>query len=100
MASYVKCPECGVFNTNREFCKNCGAILSSERRRELAFEKEERERQERRRLEQQENPSFYEKHKDHRYWVVRAFATVTHSIALAFIAIGTFIAWLVTAIAA
>ncbi|MEM6517018.1 MAG: hypothetical protein AAF688_12605 [Bacteroidota bacterium] len=100
MATHIKCPNCGTFNTNREFCRNCGTLLSSKKRRELAFKKEETERQERRRIKEEANPSFYDKYKDHRYWVVRVFATVTHYIALAFIAIGTFIAWLVTAIAA
>ncbi len=100
MASHIKCPECGVFNTNKEFCTNCGALLSSRKRRELAFEKEEKERRQKRQLEKEKNPSFYEKYKDHRYWVVRAFATVTHSIWLGFVAIGVFIAWIITAIAA
>jgi len=100
MASHVKCPSCGVYNTNADYCKNCGAVLSYEKRREISFKKEEEARQERARIDREENPSFYEKYKDHRYWIVRALATVTHSIALAVLAIGTFIAWLFTAIAA
>jgi len=100
MASHVKCPNCGIYNTNNDYCKNCGTLLSYEKRREIAFKREEKERRERARIDREKNPSFYEKYKDHRYWIVRAFATVTHSIALGFIAVGTLIAWIVTAIAA
>ncbi|WP_026754211.1 hypothetical protein [Sediminibacter sp. Hel_I_10] len=100
MASHIKCPECGVFNTNKEFCTNCGALLSSEKRRELAFQKAEKERQQRRQLEKKNDPSFYDRYKDHRFWIVRVFAKITRSIWLVFMAIGVFIAWIITAIAA
>ena len=31
----VKCPNCGVFNTNREYCKNCNTLISHEKKREI-----------------------------------------------------------------
>lgn len=100
MASHIKCPECGVFNTNKEFCTNCGALLSAEKRRELSFRKQEKQRQQRRQLEKENDPSFYHRYKDHRFWMVRILARVTRSIWFVFMAIGILIAWIIMAIAA
>jgi len=100
MASQIKCPNCGVYNTNQDYCTNCGTLLSYQKRRELAFAQDEKDRKERARIQKEESPSFYEKNKDHRFLVVRVFAKVIHSIWMAFMAIGMFIAWLITAIAA
>lgn len=100
MNRHIKCPNCGVFNTNAEYCKNCNTPLSYKKRRELSYAKEAKERLERERQEEKESPSFFVKYKDHRFLLVRIFVKVIHSIWTAFIAIGMFIAWLFTAIAA
>lgn len=44
----IKCPNCGVYNTNKDYCEHCDAVLSYKIRRELALkiEKEERLKQE------------------------------------------------------
>jgi hypothetical protein len=75
-------------------------LLSSKIRREQAFAKDEKERNERERIQKETSPSFYEKNKDHRYLPVRIFARVTHAVWAGFMAIGMFIAWLISAIAA
>ncbi|UPS92796.1 hypothetical protein [Bizionia sp. M204] len=100
MASQIKCPNCGVYNTNQDYCTNCGTLLSYQKRRELAFAQDEKDRKERERIQKEESPSFYEKNKDHRFLVVRIFVKVTHSIYVAFMAIGMFIAWLISSIVA
>lgn len=100
MASHIKCPNCGLYNTNEEYCTNCNTLLSYKKRRELAYEKSEKERRERERIQKEESPSFYEKHKDHRFLIVRVFVKVMHSIWMGFIAVGMFIAWVISAIAA
>ncbi|MFD1062438.1 hypothetical protein ACFQ1Q_04205 [Winogradskyella litorisediminis] len=100
MASHIKCFECGVFNTDREYCKNCGALLSYKKRREIAYKKANLQQKEKERLEKKSNPSFFEKYENHNNFIVRATIKVLKSIGLVFIAIGTFIAWLFTAIAA
>lgn len=100
MASIIKCPNCGIYNKNVEYCTNCSTLLSYKKRREMAFVKERKERLERERLADEVAPSFYEKHKDHRFLVVRFFVKMLHSIWLGFMAVGMFIAWLITAIAA
>jgi len=37
----IKCPNCGVYNTNRDYCEECKTVLSYKIRRELAFKKQE-----------------------------------------------------------
>lgn len=100
MASLIRCPNCGIYNENVEYCISCGTLLSHEKRRELEFAKEENERRERVRIQKETSPSFYEKYKDHKFFVVRAFAKITHSIWLVFIAVGVAIAWIIAAVAA
>ncbi|QXP80381.1 MULTISPECIES: hypothetical protein [Winogradskyella] len=100
MASHVKCPNCGVYNTNEEYCTQCNTLLSYKKRRELTFAQDKKDRLERERLQNEASPSFYEKYKDHKFLIVRVFVKITHSIWLGFMAIGVFIAWLITAIAA
>lgn len=96
----IKCPNCGIYNTNRDYCSECNTLLSYKKRRELAYKKEQDAQLERRRIEKENNPSFFEKHENHRFWVVRAFIKVIKSIWMAIMAVGVFIAWLIAAIAA
>lgn len=100
MSSHIKCIKCGTFNTNKTYCANCGAVLSHIKRRKLAYAKAEKERKARQLKQEKENPSFFEKYSKHKYFIVRALTRIFHSVWLGFIAIGTFIAWLFTAIAA
>jgi ribosomal protein L37E len=100
MVSHIKCPNCGTFNTNAEYCKNCNTPLSYKKRRELEHAKETDERRERERIQSEKEPSFYIKYKDHRFLLVRIIVKAVYSIWMAFVAIGMFIAWLITAIAA
>ncbi|WP_452219701.1 hypothetical protein [Lacinutrix salivirga] len=96
----IMCIQCGVYNKDREFCSECGAILDYKKRRELAFKKEEEARLERRRIEKENNPSFFDKYGDHRFLVVRIFVKIIKSIYVLIVAIGGFIAWLIATIAA
>ncbi|MBU2926942.1 hypothetical protein [Winogradskyella psychrotolerans] len=100
MASHIKCPNCGLYNTNEDYCTNCNTLLSYKKRRELTFAQDKKERRERERIQKETSPSFYEKHRDHRFLIVRVFVKIIHSIWMGFVAIGMFIAWLITAIAA
>lgn len=99
MARHIKCIKCGTFNTNETYCTNCGAVLAYKKRREIAYKKAKKAREERERLEEKNNPSFFDKYGNHKYFIVRAVVKVLYSIWMVFMAIGTFIAWLVTAIA-
>jgi len=100
MARHVKCIDCGTFNTNKDYCTKCGAVLSYKKRREIAYKKAQKKRKTKALLDEKNNPSFFDKYRNHNYAIVRIVVTVLHSIWLGFIAIGAFIAWLFTAIAA
>lgn len=100
MASQIKCPNCGIYNTNEDFCTSCGTLLSHKKRRELAFAQDEIDRKERERIQKEKSPGFYENYKNHKFLIVRVFAKTIHSIWMAFMAIGMFIAWLISAIIA
>ncbi|PWK20775.1 TFIIB-type zinc ribbon-containing protein [Xanthomarina spongicola] len=95
----IKCPNCGVYNTNRDYCEECKTVLSYKIRRELAFKKQEEERLKQAKSIEKE-PSFFEKYVNHRYFLVRISAKIIRSIWLVFMAIGMFIAWLISAIVA
>lgn len=100
MASHIKCPNCGIYNTNVDYCTNCNTPLSSQKRHEQKLAKEEAERREQQRIKKEASPSFYERNKDHRFLIVRIFVKIVHSIWMGFVAIGMFIAWLFSAIVA
>ncbi|WP_028870730.1 hypothetical protein [Psychroserpens burtonensis] len=100
MVSQIKCPNCGIYNTNVDYCTNCNTLLSSKLRRELQFAAQEKVRKEKRNLEEEKAVSWIERFSKHRFLIVRVLAKTVRSIWLAFVAVGVFIAWLVSAIAA
>ncbi|MDN3491749.1 hypothetical protein [Winogradskyella bathintestinalis] len=100
MASHIKCPNCGVYNINKEYCTNCNTLLSFKKRREIEYANAEKDRRERERLQKEASPSFYEKHKDHPLLIVRVLVKMFRSFWLGFIAIGVLIAWIIVAVAA
>lgn len=95
----IKCPSCGVYNTDRDYCEECNTVLSYKIRRELALKKEEEARL-REMASKEKKESFFEKYSNHRFFLVRFFTKVIRSIWLAFMAIGMFIAWLISAVVA
>lgn len=96
----IMCIQCGVYNKDREFCSECGAILNYQKRRELAFKKEQKARLERNRIEKESNPSFFEKYETHHFLLVRVFIKIIKSIYTLIMVIGAFIAWLIASIVA
>jgi len=95
----IKCPNCGVYNTGRDYCEACNTVLSYKIRRELVFKKEEEARL-KELATQVKKPSFFEKYSNHRFLIVRVFTKIIRSIWLGFMAIGMFIAWLISAVVA
>ncbi|MGK0322259.1 MAG: hypothetical protein ACJARX_000810 [Psychroserpens sp.] len=61
--------------------------------------KEEKTRIEKRKIGDKNSVSLIEKMTSHRFLIVRIIGKTIHSIWLGFLAIGVFIAWLVTAVA-
>ncbi|WP_066223298.1 hypothetical protein [Formosa haliotis] len=96
----IKCPNCGLFNTNADHCSNCGTLLSYKKRRELAFKQDEKNRRLRREQEKKSTPSFIESGEANKFLVIRVFTKVLKSIGVVVMAIGAFFAWLFTFLAA
>ncbi len=95
----IKCPNCGVYNTDRDYCEKCQTLLSYKIRRELAIKKEKEERLKQASLKEKES-YFFEEYLNHRFLLVRIIANIFRSIWLVFVAIGMFFAWFMTTIVA
>ena len=96
----IKCPNCGLFNTNADHCSNCGTLLSYKKRRELAHEAQEKKRTEREETRKQTSPSWIESGKKSENPLVRVGAHISSSVVIVVMAIGAFFAWLFTFLAA
>jgi len=95
----IKCPNCGIYNTNRDYCEECQTVLSYKIRRELDLQKQVEERLKQVASKEKEISAF-EKYSNHRFFLVRLVTKIIRSIWLVFMAIGMFIAWLISAIVA
>ncbi|MGF1557352.1 hypothetical protein [Paucihalobacter sp.] len=96
----IKCPNCGTYNENVDYCTNCNTLINFKKRREIEFKKSEKKRAHNEQQDQENSLKWIEKYKNHRFLLVRVFAYIIYSIWAAVMAIGTFIAWLFTIIAA
>lgn len=95
----IKCPKCGVFNKNEEYCTDCGIVLSEQKKRELkeqAYKKEEIEKV----IYKKENPNFAERLKKHPNFFYRILGWILYSAFMMASIIGTGLAWLIAMIAA
>lgn len=90
----IKCPNCGTFNTNKDYCSNCGTLINFKIRRELERQKSEKRRQQYHQEDKKTRFSLVEKYKNHRFFVVRIFGYLLYYVWSAVMAIGAFIAWL------
>ncbi|MGB0981998.1 MAG: hypothetical protein ACPGUH_07855 [Winogradskyella sp.] len=100
MTSHVKCANCNIYSKDTDVCSNCNKPLFSKHHHQLRLIKEEEARRKKERIKKDASPSFYEKNKAHRFFIVRVFVKILHSIWLVFMAIGMFIAWLISTIVA
>lgn len=99
--SYIKCPECGTENVNRDYCGSCGAILNVVLQRNL---KREKKMQAKIAARENEKPSrvaaFLDKGRTHSNFAVRSFFNIGYAIwFIVAAAVDIFIAVLVGAVA-
>ncbi|MDO6674902.1 hypothetical protein Q4517_04985 [Tenacibaculum sp. 1_MG-2023] len=95
----VKCPNCGVFNKNRDYCKNCNTLISFEKKQEekvTAYKQEELKKAK----HEIENPNLAERLKKHPFWLYRVVGWILYSAYLLVSAIGALIAWFIAMVAA
>jgi predicted ATP-dependent serine protease len=95
----VKCPNCGVFNTNREYCENCGELISDQKKREI---KEEALKQDqiKEAIYEIENPNLAARLKKSPNAFKRIAGWVLYSVITVVSAIGAGLAWIIAMVAA
>jgi hypothetical protein len=95
----IKCSECGLFNTNKEYCENCNTLISHEKKRALkqeAFKKSEVKKAK----HKIDNPNLTERLKKHPFFLYRVVGWVLYSAFLLVSLIGGALAWFITMVAA
>ena len=95
----IKCPNCGVFNTNREYCKNCGTLISYQKKREIK-EAAVKQAQVDEAIHKLENPNLAERLKKHPFFLYRIIGWVLYSAITIVSLIGAGFAWLIAMVAA
>ena len=95
----IKCPNCGLFNTNLEYCKNCNTLISHQKKREL---KEEvfKQKQIEEAVYKLENPNLAERLKKHPFFIYKVVGWILYSAIMVVSAIGAGLAWFITMVAA
>lgn len=95
----IKCSECGVFTTDSDYCKNCGALISYQKKEEIRAEvlKKELIDEERYKLD---NPSWVERLKKHPFWLYRIVGFLLYSVIFIVSTIGSLLAWFIAMVAA
>lgn len=97
--SHVKCPNCGVFNTNKEYCESCNVLISHQKKRETrAVKIKTKEIQQAK--EDLEKLNFADRLKKHPFFLVKILGWILHSVWLVLNIIGGFVAWFVAMVAA
>jgi uncharacterized membrane protein YvbJ len=91
MAVERKCPNCGTWNEDNEYCKSCGEPVSPV----VIEEIREKAREERRANKPLSGiDKFIDAWKNSRFWLIRATYLVAYTIGAIFFAIAGFFAWL------
>ncbi|WP_271405370.1 hypothetical protein [Tenacibaculum soleae] len=95
----IKCPNCGLFNTNKEYCEKCNTLISHEKKKalkEAAFKQIEVEKAKYKIA----NPNFVERLKKHPFFLYKAIGWVLYSAFLVISLIGGALAWFIAMVAA
>ena len=95
----IKCSNCGVFNKDKEYCKNCNALISYEKKRALK-EVEIKQIEVKKAKYKIDNPNLAERLKKHPFFVVKIFGWILYSAYLLISVIGGLLAWFVAMVAA
>lgn len=91
-SSYIKCTKCEVFTSNSDYCKNCGELISYEKKIALKKVEERQERVKKAKWEL-EHPNWVERLKEHKFFFYRIFGFILYSAFLVVSGIGAALAW-------
>lgn len=97
--SHIKCSNCGEFNTNREYCKACNALISH-KKKEQTRATIIKEIEISTAIEQLEKLNFADRMRKHPFFLIKIFGWALHSVWIVLNIIGALVAWFVAMVAA
>ena len=95
----IKCSNCGVFNTDNDYCSNCNTLISHQKKREqkeIAVKKAEIDAA----IHKLENPNLAKRLKKHPFFLYRIIGWILYSAIMIVSAIGAGLAWFIAMVAA
>ncbi|WP_405607009.1 hypothetical protein [Polaribacter sp. Asnod1-A03] len=95
----IKCPNCGTFNKNRDYCKVCNTLISHKKKRELK-EAKVKQAQIDEVIHELENPNLAERLKKHPNIFYKIIGWVLYSAITIVSLIGAGLAWFIAMVAA
>ena len=95
----IKCPNCGVFNTNKEYCTNCNTLISHQKKRELKADVVKQNEIDKV-IHQRENPNLTERLKKHPNILYKITGWILYSAFTIVSIIGAGLAWFIAMVAA
>ncbi len=95
----IKCTNCGVFNTNKEYCENCNALISHQKKEKLK-EAKLKQAQIDKAVYELEHPNLAERLKKHPFLLYKIIGWLLYSAIMVVSAIGAAVAWFLTMVAA
>ena len=95
----IKCSNCGVFNTNKEYCKNCNTLISDAKKREIKVA-EVKQKEIDKVIHELENPNLAERLKKHPSFFFKMIGWLLYSAILVVTTIGAGLAWFIAMVAA
>ncbi len=91
MSTERKCPSCGKWNLDQDYCTACKTLLSPI----IIEEKREAEREHRRLTTPPSSMDiFLDKWKNHRFWVLRILYKIVYTVSVIFVGIASLFAYL------
>ncbi len=97
--SHIKCSNCGLFNTNKEYCDTCNALISHQKKRETK-EVEVNEKEIKEAITALEKQNFADKMRQHPFFIAKILGWILHSVWILLNIIGGLVAWFVAMVAA
>ena len=95
----IKCPNCGTFNKNLDYCKLCNTLISHQKKREIKVANVKQKEIEKA-IYNLENPNLAERLKKHSNIFYKILGWMLYSVILVVSAIGGALAWFITMVAA
>ena len=95
----IRCSNCGVFNTNADYCKECNTLISYHKKREIK-ETKVKQIEIDKALHELENPNLAERLKKHSNIFYKIIGWLLYSAIMIVTTIGTGLAWFIAMVAA